>query len=82
VSADKSNRGIVYRCAVCKQEKPRDDLLSKKVSFTTIKPVRTVLSRVVGWVCSSCRESDPIWTSKKYVDSPGMADTKMAEHDE
>lgn len=68
--------GRKYLCSVCKRERPRADLLSKKVSFTTIKPVRTVLSRVVGWVCSDCRAVDPVWTSAKYADSPGMADMK------
>ena len=73
--------GRTYKCSVCGRERPRADLLSKKVSFTTIKPVRTVLSRVVGWVCSDCRALDPVWTSAKYADSPGMADMKKAAND-
>ena len=55
-----------YRCSVCQQVKPRADLLAKKVSFTTIKPVLTKRSRVVGWVCSVCRENDPDWNQPKY----------------
>lgn len=60
-----------YKCSTCGKEKPRADLLAKRVAFTTIKPVRTIRSRVTGWVCSLCRAEDPDWNQPKYSGSPG-----------
>lgn len=65
------SNGREYRCTECGRVRPRSDLLAKKVSFTTIKPVRIVRSRVVGWVCSRCRDYDDAWNAKAYADSPG-----------
>jgi hypothetical protein len=74
-----SNRTIVYKCYVCQQEKPRADLLAKRTTFSTIRPVKLVRSRVIGWECSGCRAVDPTWTSEPFKNSPGMADTKLAD---
>jgi hypothetical protein len=61
-----------YACTICKLQKPRSDLLARRVSFTTIKPIRIVRSRTTDWVCSDCREKDPAWTSPKWETSPGQ----------
>lgn len=71
-------RKITYRCTNCGEEKPREDLLARRVVFTTIKPVRTVLSRVTGWWCGSCRAQDPIWNSEPRVNSPGVTAAEEA----
>lgn len=76
-----SNRIIKYVCSDCKRTRERSDLLAKRVTFTTLRPVKIIRSRTVGWVCSECREKDPAWTQPRLVDAPGYADTKFAEHE-
>ena len=73
-----SNRDIRYVCSVCKRERERNDLLAKRVTFTTLRPVKTITSRTVAWICSECRANDPAWTQPIRNAAPGYADTKIA----
>jgi hypothetical protein len=70
---------IVYKCTACTRVVPRSDLLAKRVAFTTIKPVHTVRSRVVAWLCSACRDKDPAWTAPAYASTPGGQQQRTAE---
>jgi hypothetical protein len=69
---------MTYRCGWCGNEKPRDDLLRVIVGFQTIKPVKLVRQRTLGWICGNCRENHPNWNVRPYS-SPGMNMTKQEE---
>ena len=71
---------IAYKCSVCQQPKERDDLMAKRVTFSTIKPVKMIRSRVVGWVCSTCRKADPVWNSPRYSATPGVTEQRRTAH--
>ena len=60
-----------YKCMTCEQERPRSDMLAVRISFSEIKPVKIIKSRVVGWMCSDCRELDPYWNRPPYSATPG-----------
>lgn len=77
MSTGSSNRNIVYRCTWCNEVKPRAELLAQRTVWTTIKPVKTVRSRTVGWACTACLEHDLLYNSPPLVASPGMADTRI-----
>jgi hypothetical protein len=72
-------RAMKYTCGTCKKDKPREDLLAKRVTFTTLKPVKTIRSRTVGWICSECRPQDPAWTQTAFSAAPGYEGTKYAD---
>jgi hypothetical protein len=57
-----------YKCSSCGEVTERDDLLAKKVLFTTMgEGARIKRSRVVGWLCPNCREKDPEWNRESSV---------------
>lgn len=58
---------IRYHCTNCGQPKERSELLARRVVYATIKPVKTVRSRVVGWWCEPCRRTDPAWTRPAHT---------------
>lgn len=48
-----------YVCTNCHRPTRREDLTVKKVMFTEMGAgATTIRSRVVGWLCELCRESD------------------------
>ena len=80
LNKDNPSPDTIYRCTVCLQRVERNDLLAKRVVYTTMGvPTRTIRSRTVAWVCSACREEDSAWTSEPHASSPGMAHTKLAQ---
>lgn len=63
-----------YSCSICKKQKPRGELLAKKVSFITLGANgKTIKSRTPAWCCFDCLASgmDPDWEREGY-DSPGL----------
>lgn len=63
-----------YRCTKCKNERPRDQLLAKKVSFLTLGAKgKTVQSRTSDWICYQCLADgvDEHWNLEAY-NSPGL----------
>lgn len=60
-----------YNCMTCERERPRSEMLAVRVTFSSIKPTKLIRSRVIGWMCSACRESDPNWNRPPYAATPG-----------
>lgn len=86
-----SNRKIVYACTVCGREVGRDNLRTKRVIFRDMGVHgQTVRSRLVAWLCiipqedgsPSCLHSDEQWNLPKWATTPGMADTRLARHED
>lgn len=66
-------RHFDYRCGACNQEKPKEELLAKRVTFAELGTNKVVRSRTTSWLCRGCREQDAAWTQPQYT-SPGMVD--------
>lgn len=61
-----------YKCTDCGKMTPRDKLLTKKVSFSTLgSDGKMIKSRTVGWLCFPCVKKDPTYNIPEY-DSPGL----------
>lgn len=65
-----------YRCTKCGRGEEagitRDDLVVKKVLFTTMgMGPHTVRSRVTDWLCPQCLVQDEIWNRYPFV-APGQ----------
>lgn len=70
-----SNRDIDYSCSDCGGRSTREDLMAKRVSFTTIGSTpKTVRSRTVKWLCEVCMMRDPDFNLDPRTSAPGNAD--------
>lgn len=69
-------RTVTYTCTNCGEEKPRSELVVKRVQFATMGAgYKTLKSRTTAWLCEECREADPAWTQELIFSAPGMLDT-------
>lgn len=74
-----SHRQIAYVCSQCGANVGKDKLTVKRVMFQTAgMRFKTLRSRVVAWLCQSCRDEDPAWCAPPRATAPGLADTKLA----
>ena len=65
---------ITYTCSICKDERPRDKLVVKRVQFKEMGAAGKVIrTRAVGWLCRDrpCLEEDPTYNRVEYHDAPG-----------
>lgn len=70
-------RVIRYACGTCGREKPKAELLAKRVTFAELGSNKIARSRTVSWLCRTCREQDPAWTQPSFT-SPGLAGTRRS----
>ena len=65
---------VIYKCSVCERGESdgitRELLVVKKVTFQEMgSGARMIRSRVVAWLCPTCRDSDIDWNREKATDS-------------
>lgn len=63
---------IAFRCTSCGRDVGRAGLTKKRVQWQTMDEV-VVRSRVRGWLCDACRDTDPDYLAEPLTASPGMA---------
>lgn len=57
-----------YKCSSCGKIEQREELVVKKALFVTMGAgSSTVRSRVVAWLCPTCRVEDPDWVRTQYA---------------
>lgn len=57
-----------YICNACGKPTRRDDLVVKKVLFTSMgQGANTIKGRVVAWLCEPCTSKDPDWNRPPNV---------------
>jgi hypothetical protein len=88
MSKGNSNRNIVYKCTRCGREVGRNNLVAKRAVFREMGVHgRTVKSTTTDWLCiirqphggQSCRDQDTDWQAPKWINSPGLADTRKED---
>lgn len=56
-----------YRCSECGESTPRAGLVTKKAMFQEMgEGARTILSRVVAWLCADCLIKDSEYNLPAY----------------
>lgn len=79
---DKRISHIKYVCTRCGLVTARDKLTVKRVMFQSMGiKFRTLRSKVVDWLCESCREQDEVWNTEKFFGTPGMVGTSKEKQD-
>lgn len=63
---------IDYACTRCGGLRKRNELITKKVSFSTLgSEGKMIRSRTLDWLCFSCTKNDPEYNIPEY-ESPGL----------